>query len=149
MSTHEEDIVLAEQGDQDTNFESNDDQELTDDDLDGSYEGVLNASKDHRIVLDKADRSLYEFNRWHKEDQIIIDPEWQRNYVWDAGRASKLIESFLLDIPVPVVYLSKTADNRYEVIDGLQRLTSVFKYFDNGFHLRKLDVLRGYPVTNA
>lgn len=103
-------------------------------------EGDLNASCDEKVTLDKADRSLSEFHRWYKQGRIIVDPEWQRNYVWDKPRASKLIESFLLDIPVPVVYLNKTADGKYEVIDGLQRLTSVFDFFDNKYALQRLDV---------
>ncbi|MGD9537438.1 MAG: HNH endonuclease family protein [Alphaproteobacteria bacterium] len=103
-------------------------------------EGPLNASEDGRVTLDKSDRSLSEFHRWYKQGRVVIDPEWQRNYVWDKPRASKLIESFLLDIPVPVVYLNRTSDGKYEVIDGLQRLTSVFDYFDNKYTLQRLDV---------
>ena len=79
--------------------------------------------------------------RWYDDGDLIVDPEWQRNYVWNNRQASKLIESFLLNIPVPVVYLAKTANDSYEVIDGLQRLTSVFKYLDNSFKLTGLDLL--------
>lgn len=110
------------------------------DDPEGVDEGELNAAGDGRVTLDKADRSLSEFHRWYKQGRVIVDPEWQRNYVWDRPRASKLIESFLLDIPVPVVYLNKTDDGKYEVIDGLQRLTSVFDYLDNKYALQRLDV---------
>jgi hypothetical protein len=119
------------------------DQELEFDEteMDGFDEGDLNAPLDRKVTLDKADRSLSELHRWYKMGRIIVDPEWQRNYVWDKARASKLIESFLLDIPVPVVYLAKTEDNKYEVIDGLQRLTSVFDYLDNKYKLQRLDIL--------
>ncbi|KAA3607141.1 MAG: DUF262 domain-containing protein [Planctomycetota bacterium] len=117
------------------------DQPFNNDVLDSLDEGELNASKDQKITLDKADRSLSELHRWHKSGRIIIDPEWQRNYVWDKIRAAKLIESFLLDIPVPVIYLAKTEEGKYEVIDGLQRLTSVFNYFDNHYQLSRLDIL--------
>ena len=89
-----------------------------DDDLDSLDEGELNAELGQKVILDKADRSLSELYRWHKTGRIVIDPEWQRNYVWDPARASKLIESFLLDIPVPVIYLAKTEEGKYEVIDG-------------------------------
>jgi hypothetical protein len=115
--------------------------ELDGEELDGLDEGDLNAPIDRKVTLDKADRSLSEFHRWYKMGRIIVDPEWQRNYVWDTARASKLIESFLLDIPVPVVYLAKTEDGKYEVIDGLQRLTSVFNYLDNKYKLQRLDIL--------
>lgn len=115
-------------------------------DIDSLDEGELNPalSSHKKVVLDKADRSLSELHRWHKSGRIIIDPEWQRNYVWDLSRASKLIESFLLDIPVPVVYFAKTDSGKYEVIDGLQRLTSVFNFFDNKYKLQKLDLLNEY-----
>lgn len=111
------------------------------DDLESFDEGELNAAPGQKVILDKADRSLSELHRWHKTGRIVIDPEWQRNYVWDLARASKLIEAFLLDIPVPVVYLAKTEEGKYEVIDGLQRLTSVFNYFDGRYKLSKLDIL--------
>ena len=93
------------------------------------------------IQLEKADRSLFELNHWHNKGQIVIDPEWQRMYVWDKKRASKLIESFLIALPVPVVYLAVNSEGKYEVIDGLQRLTSVFKFFKNEFALTGLEIL--------
>lgn len=73
---------------------------ITLEDLEGGDEGDLNVPFNGKVVLEKADRSLSELHRWHNSGRIILDPEWQRNYVWDRGRASKLIESFLLDIPV-------------------------------------------------
>lgn len=109
--------------------------------LEGVDEGELHGSSEKKATLDKADRSLSELHRWYTQGRIIVDPEWQRNYVWDAVRASKLIESFLLDIPVPVIYLAKTEESKYEVIDGLQRLTSVFQFFENKYALQKLDIL--------
>ncbi|MBQ7263595.1 MAG: DUF262 domain-containing protein, partial [Synergistaceae bacterium] len=93
------------------------------------------------VLLEKNDRSLAELASWEKAGDLIINPEWQRGYVWDRKRASKLIESFLKDIPVPVIYLAKRKDGRYEVIDGLQRLTSVFKYFNNDYGLSPLELL--------
>ncbi len=122
------------------------DQEPQEDDdsdmVEGMDKGELNPiSKFKKVILEKADRSLSELHRWYKSGRLIIDPEWQRNYVWDCVRASKLIESFLLDIPVPVIYLAKSDNGKYEVIDGLQRLTSVFNYLDNKYRLQKLDLL--------
>jgi len=109
--------------------------------LESFDEGDLNTPLYQEISLEKADRSLSELKRWYDDGDLIVDPEWQRNYVWNNRQASKLIESFLLNIPVPVVYLAKTTNDAYEVIDGLQRLTSVFKYLDNSFKLTGLDLL--------
>lgn len=104
-----------------------------DTDLEGSDEGDLSAPSATTASLEKADRSLSEFKRWSDEGDLVLNPEWQSNYVWTIPQASRLIESFLLNIPIPVVYLSTTAEQRYEVIDGLQRLNTVFRFFDNDF----------------
>lgn len=111
------------------------------DEIEGLEEGELNAPLQQKINLDKADRSLSELQRWFTDGDLIIDPEWQRNYVWNRKQASKLIESFLLDIPIPVIYLARTTDNKYEVIDGLQRLKSVFDFLGNEISLSGLDIL--------
>ena len=111
-------------------------------DVEGNDEGDLDLSGEKpKINLDKNDRSLAEFNRWFEKGRLNVDPEWQRKYVWDNKRASKLIESFLIDLPVPVIYLSMNDEGTYEVIDGLQRLTSVFNFFGNKFKLQSLELL--------
>ena len=111
------------------------------DQLDGSDEGEMPVeSKIHKISLEKNDRSLAELHRWYKSGKIIIDPEWQRNYVWDKTRASKLIESFIIELPVPVIYLGQNNEEKYEVIDGLQRMTATFKFFNNEFPLSGLEI---------
>jgi len=109
--------------------------------IDGSDEGDLDLASEHpKITLAKNDRALAEFFRWYNRGRIIVDPEWQRKYVWDKRRASKLMESFLIDLPVPVIYLSINDESNYEVIDGLQRLTSVFNFFENKFPLTGLEI---------
>ncbi len=132
-----DDVVSGDETRQDT-IDNTDCDEMPE----GADEGDLTIdSGSESVVIEKNDRSLSEFHRWFKQGRIVIDPMWQRNYVWDKRRASKLIESFLLDIPVPVVYLAKTDEGKYEVIDGVQRLTSVFKFFDGQIKLKGLDIL--------
>ena len=58
------------------------------------------------------------------EEKTLEIPEIQREYVWDNGRASRLIESLILNIPIPPVYFSETKDAKFEVIDGHQRVRS-------------------------
>ena len=111
------------------------------DEVEGSDEGELGGSSNSNVQLEKADRSLAELKRWYDDGDLKIDPEWQRNYVWTQRQASKLIESFLLNIPVPVVYFAKTDEGTYEVIDGLQRLNSVFMFMSNEIKLNGLDIL--------
>ncbi|OUS18403.1 hypothetical protein A9Q88_00920 [Gammaproteobacteria bacterium 50_400_T64] len=71
-------------------------------------------------------------DKWD-EGQIEI-PEFQRSYVWDQVKASKLIESFLLGLPVPGVFLYKDRkSNKLAVIDGQQRILSAIRFFKNEF----------------
>lgn len=75
------------------------------------------------------------------EDKLLGIPEIQREYVWDNGRASRLIESLILNIPVPPLYFAETDDARFEVIDGHQRVRSIARYLSNEFALSGLGVL--------
>lgn len=66
------------------------------------------------------------------EKNQILFPEFQREYVWDSSkvRQSRLIESFLLGLPVPQVFLQKRVeDNKLFVVDGLQRLTTIKRFY--------------------
>lgn len=85
--------------------------------LDGDDERILEISSQDRnnIVIEKTDRSLSEFYRWYKNGRLEINPEWQRQYVWDIKRAARLVESFLVDIPIPVIYLYKHDSGNYDV----------------------------------
>lgn len=71
-------------------------------------------------------------DKWDKKQLTI--PDFQRNYVWDQVKASKLIESFLLGLPVPGVFLYKDrSTNKLAVIDGQQRILSAIRFFKNEF----------------
>lgn len=68
-------------------------------------------------------------------------PSFQREYVWPDKLASRLIESILLNVPIPPCYLSQNKDFELDVIDGQQRLYSIYRYMENQFSLRGLEVL--------
>ena len=58
-----------------------------------------------------------------------LQPDFQRNAgIWNAGRQSRLIESLLLRIPLPSFYVSQTENEDWEVVDGVQRLTSISRF---------------------
>ncbi|MGQ4133778.1 DUF262 domain-containing protein, partial [Escherichia coli] len=63
-------------------------------------------------------------------------PNFQRHYVWDIKRASKLIESLLIGLPIPQIFLYEQDKNEFLVIDGQQRLMTLY-YFVNGVFPRK------------
>jgi len=65
------------------------------------------------------------------EAGMVIIPTFQRNYVWDIKRASKLIESLIIGLPIPQIFLFGEGKNKYLVIDGQQRLLSIY-YFMKG-----------------
>jgi 5-methylcytosine-specific restriction endonuclease McrA len=72
--------------------------------------------------------------------QLDLQPKFQREYVWNTRPElpSRLIESLLLEIPIPPIYFGKVAEGRLEMIDGQQRLTTLVNYVSNKFPLRKL-----------
>jgi len=94
-----------------------------------------------RVYADKSDRSIYELFRKFQRGDLILDPEFQRRYVWDNKKASLLIESVLLEVPIPVIYLAEEDNGKFTVIDGQQRLRSFFRFLNSEFKLRGLSVL--------
>lgn len=78
------------------------------------------------------------------ETGAVRIPGFQRNFVWDIGRASKLIESLILGLPVPQLFLYEQARNRFLVIDGQQRLMSIYYFIKKRFPRKEKRVeLRG------
>jgi len=67
------------------------------------------------------------------DNGVIKMPPFQRNYVWDAKRASKLIESIVLGLPIPQVFLYEKGKNNFYVIDGQQRLLSIYFFIKQRF----------------
>lgn len=90
----------------------------------------------YQISYYPADFTLKGYLDKHDSGQLEIPP-FQRSYVWDQVKASKLIESFLLGLPVPGVFLYKERKtNKLQVIDGQQRILSAVRYFKNEFDER-------------
>jgi len=77
---------------------------------------------------------------------LVLQPDFQRYYVWDDVKASKLIESALLSIPLPTVYLSEEPDGKVYVIDGQQRLTSFISFCQGKFPNGEVFKLKGLKV---
>ncbi len=67
------------------------------------------------------------------EARAVLIPGFQRNYVWDRSRASKLIESLIVGLPVPQLFLYEKARNLFQVIDGQQRLMSIYYFLKKRF----------------
>lgn len=87
------------------------------------------------------DKSVSDIIRSIRDGDLMLDPDYQRNYVWDNKKASLLMESILLNVPIPVIYVSEDEDSKWSVVDGLQRLYSLYRFFSNEFRLIGLEVL--------
>ena len=96
-------------------------------------EDILVPEKDNQIFTKITDPEVISLYNKHKKGHLILQPDFQRQYVWDTTKASKLIESAILQIPLPIVYLSEEKDGKEYVIDGQQRLTSFFAFIDGLF----------------
>lgn len=77
-------------------------------------------------------------------DDLDLAPDFQRNKVWKPRQKSRLIESLLLQIPLPAFYFAEDTDGMLRVVDGLQRLSTIYSYArDESFTLRDLEYLGG------
>ena len=96
-----------------------------------------------RVVLQRNDFLLPNLiDMFHTHKTLEVFPYYQRRARWDTVRQSKLIESFLVNIPVPPVFLYEVELANYEIMDGQQRVSAILEYFDNKFALRGLEILK-------
>lgn len=110
-----QDLLVEDEGEGDDSFE-----------LPKATFTPVNFSHGTRRILD-----LYRSYAVDKE--LDPRPSFQRGYVWDRNRATKLIESILLHVPIPLIYTAEEDDGREVVIDGQQRLTSCFSFIEGFF----------------
>lgn len=104
------------------------------------------AKAQESLVTQQSDFSLSAIAEMVKFESIDITPHYQRRDRWHVEKQSALIESFLLNIPVPPVYLSEDEYGTYTVIDGKQRITSIYDFLSGKF---KLKGLKEVPELNG
>lgn len=94
---------------------------------------VLDDVNNHRNELktDSYTTTISDLLSTYKRGDLRIDPEYQRLFRWDLARQSEYIESLLLNIPTPPVFFATNPDGKTEVIDGLQRLSTLLKFFSS------------------
>ncbi|KJH85496.1 hypothetical protein UG46_17425 [Pseudomonas fluorescens] len=90
------------------------------------------------VSFDSYDVTVRQLYDMISEDIIDVTPEYQRHFVWSQERQSQLIESILLGIPVPSLFMATNKDSTWEVIDGLQRLTTLVNFIGNIDIIRKI-----------
>jgi hypothetical protein len=82
------------------------------------------------VRTESLDLSFGEIANLRKGQELIIQPEYQRLFRWEIEQKSRLIESILLELPIPQIFVIENADGVYELIDGLQRISSVLQFVD-------------------
>lgn len=118
--------ILSEQQKEDNHLVSS--EEISQKYTDGEY----------RIVTEQA---RYPFSSLATLfDRSKLQPEYQRNFVWDSVRKSKLIESIIINIPIPPIFLYEVEFAKYEIMDGLQRVSTIIDFLEDKFELDGLEI---------
>ena len=91
------------------------------------------------VAFDSYDFSVRQLSEMVIEDSIDIAPEYQRHFVWNDIRQSQLIESLILGIPVPSLFMATNKDSTWEVIDGLQRITTIINFISTDTIIKKVN----------
>lgn len=108
---------------------------------------MIDESKlESEITTDSVDFSFGELLNLHREQEIIIRPEYQRLFRWSNEQRSRLIESVLLRLPIPAIFLVENENNVLELIDGLQRTSSVLQFLDHDAINQPELVLQGCDI---
>ena len=106
-----------------------------------TQEKILSDIENSRNTLqtDKLDMSFGEIMNMYERDEIIINPDFQRLYRWTDYQKTRFIESIIIGIPIPPIFVAEDSQGRWEVVDGLQRLSTIFSFFG---------VLKNMPEKN-
>lgn len=109
--------------------------------------------RDRKVITQPYDISILALTQQIKESTLHLRPisdrpKFQRRYIWPNKLASRLVESILFNVPIPPCYFSQNEDLELDVIDGQQRIYSLYRFLDNQFklsHLEVFDELNGKP----
>ena len=98
------------------------------------------------IMVRSETRTVSEVVTRIKRGRYVLDPDFQRDFVWETKKQSKLVESCVMRIPLPVFYVAEGEDGRITVVDGLQRLSTFVRFLNDGLALTGLG--NRHPLTN-
>ena len=123
-------------------------------DFEGDYTIQVASNQRHSTNMDKACSdamlnitreytSVFQLkHKWEKDTPTLnLAPDFQRKLVWNNKQKSELVESVLLGIPLPLIYVKEDEDGVYMIVDGKQRLNALFGFINNTFPLKHLTIL--------
>ena len=102
-------------------------------------------------IVQKYDLSLKENSLHSKEYNMIYIPEYQRDFTWDEDRKSKFIESIILGLPIPFIFVAENKNSSWEIVDGSQRIRSIHSFVKGHLQLQNLPsikTLNGYRFND-
>ena len=104
--------------------------------------------EDKQLALktDKLDMSFGELANYYKDETLIIQPEYQRLFRWKEEKKSRFIESLLLGLPTPPIFVSENQEGKWELVDGLQRVSTVISFM--GLMEREQEIENNTQVQN-
>ena len=91
------------------------------------------------VLIRNENRTIYDVVRLIRKGQYVMDPDFQRDFIWPEDTQSKLIESVVMRIPLPVFYLAEDDAGKMVVVDGLQRLSTFLRFVNGDLKLRLAD----------
>lgn len=94
----------------------------------------------HKVESDRYGLSVSEICSWLDKGRLNLTPVFQRLFRWKDDQQSKLIESILLGLPLPPIFAFRV-EGKYEVIDGVQRLSTIKRFVDGELTLQKMSIL--------
>jgi len=106
----------------------------------------------NNLAADRLDMSFGELMNMFSNNELVIDPEFQRYFRWDTYQRTRFIESLLLGIPVPSVFMAEDDEGKWEIVDGLQRISTILSFFglltgemakENGWVMCDGDIVNG------
>lgn len=93
------------------------------------------------LAIREDPQTVFQIVRKYGQKSLIIDPDFQRNSVWKLEQKSRFIESILMNFPIPPLYVNENEDNKWIIIDGLQRTSTLVAFLNNEFALKNLKAL--------
>ena len=103
-------------------------------------------TKDKTIIWQPKDYSIRELVSLKQDGDLHLQPKYQRKFVMKRTLSSKLIESILMNVPIPTIYLAEEENGQLSVIDGQQRLTSFISFLNGTFPDGSAFKLKGLKV---
>lgn len=115
-----------------------------------SLDELQKIAKERTVKTQTIEYDLETLVKKIRKNVIKLNPDYQRKHRWSQEASSRLIESLILNIPIPFIYISQDIDvdeeidseeSRFSVIDGQQRLTAIYNFMENEYELQGLEVL--------